>query len=75
MLQALVFSEIFQKRSFCDDEVGDGSGGMNAICSRPEVADDGISCENAVAFQEYVRINLCVASFSSLLENLNQPFM
>ena len=31
------------KRSFCDVEVGDGSGGMNATCSRPEVADDVIS--------------------------------
>ena len=27
---------------FCDGKVGDGSGVMNAICSRPEVADDVI---------------------------------
>ena len=30
----------FLKRSFCDGEVGDGTDGMKAICSRPEVADD-----------------------------------
>ena len=34
------------KRSFCDGEVGDGSGGMNDICcSRSEAADDVISSE------------------------------
>ena len=33
----------FPKRLFCDGEVGDGSGGMNAICSLPEVAGDVIS--------------------------------
>ena len=33
----------FQRRSFCDGKVGDGGGGMNAICSRPEVADDATS--------------------------------
>ena len=31
------------KRSFCDSEIGDGSGGINAICSRPGVAGDIIS--------------------------------
>ena len=36
-------------RFFCDGEVGlgDGSGGMNAICSRNEEADDVISDEGA----------------------------
>ena len=33
----------FPKRSFCHSEVCDGSGGMNTICSRPEVADDVVS--------------------------------
>ena len=28
------------KREFCHGDVGDGSGGMNAICSRREVAVD-----------------------------------
>ena len=31
------------KRSFYDGEVCDGIGAMNAIRSRPEVADDAIS--------------------------------
>ena len=46
-----------------------------AICCSPEVDDDVISGEDAETFPEYVRINLCVASFGSLRENLNQPFM
>ena len=33
----------FPERSFCDGEVSDGSGSINAICSRPEVADDVVS--------------------------------
>ena len=33
----------FPKISFCRGEAGDGSGGMDTICSRPEVADDVIS--------------------------------
>ena len=41
----------FSKRSFCDGEVGDGSGGVKAICSRPKVADDVISGEDAETFQ------------------------
>ena len=40
----LAVSVIFQKRLFCD---GDDSVGVNAICSRPEVADDVISREDA----------------------------
>ena len=35
----------FPKRSLCNGEIGDSSGGANAICSRPEVADDIISGE------------------------------
>ena len=33
----------FPKRSFCDGDVVDGSCGINAICSRPEVVYDVIS--------------------------------
>ena len=35
--------EDFPKRSFCDGQVGDGSGGVKAIWGRPEVVDDIIS--------------------------------
>ena len=66
----------FPKRLFCDGEVGDGSSGMNAICSRPEIAGDVIFCEDAETFHEYVCINVCVASFSIVCEkNRNRPFM
>ena len=61
----------FSKRFYCD---GDSSGGVNAICSRPKVADDVISGEDAETFQEYVCVNLCVAGFNSLRENRNRPF-
>ena len=64
----------FPKRLFCDGEVGDGSGGVNAICRRPEVADDVLSSEDAESFQEYTGVNVCVASFRSLQENRNHPF-
>ena len=62
----------FPKSSFCDGEVGDGSGGVNAICSRPEVADDAfpvrwvylpIICPYEVVdsvVSETIEINLCV---------------
>ena len=62
----------FPKRSFCDGDVGDSSGGVNAICSRMEVADDVFSGEGAVTFQEYVGIHLWSAIFSSFRENLSQ---
>ena len=39
----------FPKRSFCDSDVSDCSSGMNAICGRPEVADD-ISSEDIDTF-------------------------
>ena len=50
-------------------EVGDGSCGMNAICSRPEVAD------NVIVYGTHVDgylpvcacVNLCVAILSSFL--------
>ena len=41
---ALILSEIFQKDH--DSEVGDGSGRVNAIYSRPEVVDDVISSKD-----------------------------
>ena len=65
----------FPKRKLCHGEVGDGSGGMNAICIRSEVADDVISGIDVDTFRCYACVNLWVASFSSFLENLNQPFM
>ena len=40
--------------SFCDSEVGDGSGCINAICSRPEADDDVFSCQNLKAVEAYV---------------------
>ena len=33
----------FPRRSFCQGEVDEGKGCMNAICSRAEVPDDAIS--------------------------------
>ena len=53
-LPALAVSEIFKNDCFVDGEVGNGSRGVNAICSRPKAADDVISGEDAETFQEYV---------------------
>ena len=33
------------------------SGGMNAICSQPEVVDDVIFSEDVETFREYVGVN------------------
>ena len=44
----------FRKRLFCDGEIGNGRDSVNAICSRPKVADDVIFGEDAETFQEYV---------------------
>ena len=64
----------FPKRSFCDSEIGDSSGGMNAIYSQPKVADDVISMqvETTLWFDGFP--NMWVASFSSFRENRNPPF-
>ena len=62
----------FPIRSFCDGEVGDF---MNAICSRPEVADDAVSCEDVDTIRCNVNINVWVAIFSSFRENRNQSFL
>ena len=43
----------FSTRSSCHCEVGDGSSGMNAICSRSEVADDVISSADVDTFWCY----------------------
>ena len=67
-LSALVISEIprkFQKRLFCDGEVGGGSGDVNAICSRPEVDNDAISREDVATFRDYNGVSLWFISFSS----------
>ena len=42
LLALVVFEIFFLKGHFAHGEVGDGSGGLNAISSRPEVADDVI---------------------------------
>ena len=65
----------FPKRSFCHGEVGDGSVGMNAICSQPEVGDDVIYSRDVDTFRCYACVNLWAASFGRFRENLNQPFM
>ena len=65
----------FTKRSFYDGEVGGDCGDVNAICSRPEVADDVFSGEDVDTFRSYAFVNLWVAIFSSFRENRNQPFM
>ena len=66
----------FLKRSFCDGEVSDGSGGINTICSRLKAADDVISGKDVVdTFKYYVCVNLCIVIFSSFREYLNQPLM
>ena len=48
---------------------------MNAICSRPEVADDNISGKDVDTFRYYAFVAMRVAIFSSFGENLNQPFL
>ena len=46
----------FPKMPFCHDEVGDGNGGMHAICSRPEVADGIISGADIDTFPPVLRL-------------------
>ena len=52
---AITLSEIFQTDV---GEVSDGCGGMNAICSRPELADDVISGTDVNTFRHYAYVNL-----------------
>ena len=47
-----------EKKIFLDTEVGGGACGINAICGRPEVADDVISGYNAETFRDYHAANL-----------------
>ena len=70
----LTSSEITERKKIfpAAEEVGDG---INAICNRPEVADDVISVYNVETFRDYHAANLCVTSFSSFPENRNQPLM
>ena len=51
------------------------AGGINAICSRPEVAGDNISGYNLETFRDNEAANFRVASFSGFLENHIQPLM
>ena len=68
---ALILSEILKKLSFYHGEVGDGSGGMNAMCSRPEVSDNVVSGTDFLpVFRLRERVGW-VASFSSFRGNLN----
>ena len=75
MLALVLSFRDFTKISFCHGEVGVSSGGMNAICSRPEVADDIIPGRDVDTFRCYACVNLYTASFGSFREKLNQPFM
>ena len=45
-------------REFLDAEAGGGAGGINVICSRPEVADDVISGCNVENFRGCYAANL-----------------
>ena len=66
------------REAYSKDHFSDGSGGMNAICSPPEVADDVMFGKDVDTFRFYAIENLLViinAIFSSFRENLNQPFM
>ena len=55
----------FPESSFWHGEVGAGGDGMNAICIRPEVADDVISDTDADTLRCYASVNLWVARVSS----------
>ena len=61
------------KRSSCHGEVGDGSGGMNGIYSRPEVADDASAGTNDDIFRCYSLVNLWFAGCSSFREKSKSP--
>ena len=54
----------FPKRSICDGEVGDGSGGVKSICSRPTVTTGSIWWRHfqwdVKTFREYVCLHLWV---------------
>ena len=50
--------QILHKDHICDVEVGDSSGGMNAIYSRPEVADGIISIDDVDTFGRYACVKL-----------------
>ena len=56
----------FPKTSFCQGEVGEGISGMDAMCSRSEVADDVISGTDVDTFRYYA-----FGNFSSFRANHN----
>ena len=56
-LIALAVSEINARKNFWT-HVGAGAGGINAFCSRPEVADDVISGCNVETYSDYQAANL-----------------
>ena len=66
---ALVVSKIFPKIQFCDSEVGDGSSGVNAICSRPDEANDVVSGQDVDFPDQLARLS----KFLRFQENQNQP--
>ena len=47
-----------REKIFPDAEVGGGANGINAICTRPEVADAVISGYNVETFRDYHAANL-----------------
>ena len=56
---AMAFSEIIErKKIFPDAEVGGCAGGINAICSGPEVANDVFSGYTIEPFRDYHSANL-----------------
>ena len=55
---AVAFTEIIEKKIFPDAKVGGGAGGINAACSRSEVADYIISGYNVETFLDYHAANL-----------------
>ena len=56
-LLAAAFSDIIEKK-FPGAEVSGGASGLNAICSRPGVANDVISGLNVDTFRDYHAANL-----------------
>ena len=64
-----------EEKIISDAEVADGAGGINAICIRPEVADDVISDYDVETFLDYHIAKLWAASFSSFSENRSRPLM
>ena len=56
------------KKSFYAVRVSGGGGSINAICSRPEAADDTISGHGVETLRYYPDANFVVDSFSSFVK-------